>query len=157
MVEDEDVSGGNGKSEGIEMEKLPKFLPSCHKEAENLDIIFTCSGAASVGKIGHEVGVLLTNAGQNARLCCTTALAAGSEMHLDIGRRAKRVIVIDGCPMKCATRVMEKAGIKVDYSFTVTDFGMAKQPTLDISDEDVLKIALEIAKRTGIKLNLERR
>ncbi|WP_048147797.1 putative zinc-binding protein [Palaeococcus ferrophilus] len=141
--------------ENVDIKKLPKFLPSCHKEAENLDIIFTCSGAASVGKIGHEVGVLLTNAGQEARLCCTTAVAAGSDMHLDIGRRAKRVIVIDGCPMKCATKVMEKAGMKVDYSFTVTDFGIAKQPTLDISDEDVLKVALEIAGKVGMKLNLK--
>jgi uncharacterized metal-binding protein len=64
-------------AEKVDMEKLPKFLPSCHKEAENLNIIFTCSGAASVGKIGHEVGVLLTKAGQDARLCCTTAVAAG--------------------------------------------------------------------------------
>lgn len=142
-------------SEEVKMEKLPKFLPSCHKEAENLDIIFTCSGAASVGKIGHEVGVLLTNAGQNARLCCTTAVAAGSEMHLDIGKRAKKVIVIDGCPMKCATKVIEKAGIKIDHSFTVTDFGIAKQPTLDISDEDVLKVALAIAEKVGMKLNVK--
>ncbi|WP_435371994.1 putative zinc-binding protein [Thermococcus alcaliphilus] len=142
-------------SEEVKMEKLPKFLPSCHKEAENLDIIFTCSGAASVGKIGHEVGVLLTNAGQNARLCCTTAVAAGSEMHLNIGRRAKKVIVIDGCPMKCATKVMEKAGIKTNHSFTVTDFGIAKQPTLDISDEDVLKVALAIAEKVGMKLNVK--
>ncbi|MDV3103517.1 putative zinc-binding protein [Thermococcus waiotapuensis] len=138
----------------VDVEKLPKFLPSCHKEAEHLDIIFTCSGAASVGKIGHEVGVLLTKAGQEARLCCTTAVAAGSEMHLDIGKRARRVIVIDGCPMKCATKVMEKAGIKVDYSFTVTDFGIAKQSTLDINDEDVLKVALEIAEKVGIKFNV---
>ncbi|MDI3474921.1 MAG: hypothetical protein PWQ79_751 [Thermococcaceae archaeon] len=106
-------------------------------------------------KISQEVGVLLTNAGQNARLCCTTAVAAGSEMHLDIGKRAKRVIVIDGCPMKCATKVMEKAGIKVDHRFTVTEFGIAKQPTLDISDEDVLKVALAIAENVGMKLNVK--
>ncbi|BAA29975.1 147aa long hypothetical protein [Pyrococcus horikoshii OT3] len=141
--------------EKVDMEKLPKFLPLCHKEAENLDIIFTCSGAASVGKIGHEVGVLLTKAGEAARLCCTTAVAAGSEMHLDIGRRARRVIVIDGCPMKCATKVIQKAGIKIDYSFTITDFGIAKQPTLDISEEDVLKVALAIAEKVGIKLNVK--
>jgi len=143
------------ETEKVNMEKLPKFLPSCHKEAEKLDIIFTCSGAASVGKIGHEVGVLLTNAGQTARLCCTTAVAAGSEMHLNIGHRAKKVIVIDGCPMKCATKVIEKAGIKIDHSFTVTDFGIAKQPTLNISDEEVLKVALQIAKEVGMKLNVK--
>ena len=135
-------------------EKLPKFLPLCHKEAERLYIIFACSGAASVGKIGHEVGVLLSKAGKRARLCCTTAVAAGSEMHIDIGRRAKKVIVIDGCPMKCATKVIRKAGIDIDYSFTITDFGIAKQPTLDISDGEVVRIASEIAKKIGEELKI---
>ena len=143
------------ETEKVDMEKLPKFLPICHKEAEKLYIIFTCSGAASVGEIGHEVGVLLTNAGQSARLCCTTAVAAGSKMHIDIGHRAKKVIVINGCPMKCVTKVMKKAGIKIDYDFTITDFGIAKKPTLDISQEDVLNIALQIAEKVGMKLNVK--
>lgn len=134
--------------------RKPILLPSCHREAENLHIIFACSGAASVGEIGHQVGVLLTETNHDARLCCTTAIASGSEMHLEIGRRAKSVIVINGCPMKCATKVMEKAGIKVDYEFTITEMGIKKQPTLDITEEEVLKIALEIARRIGMNLDL---
>jgi len=76
-------------------------------------------------------------------------------MHIDIGHRAKRVIVIDSYPMKCATKVIEKADIKIDHSFTVTDFGITKQPTLDVSDEDVLKVALQIAEEVGMKLNVK--
>lgn len=120
------------------MKESPKLLPVCHKEAEKLAIIFVCSGAASVGKIGHEVGVLLTNGSERARLCCITAVAAGSQTHIDIGKRAKKVIVIDGCPMKCATKVIEKAGVKIDHSFTVTEFGIPKIPTLDVTDGDVM-------------------
>lgn len=140
-------------AEENKIERLPRFLPLCHKEAENLDIIFVCSGASSVGEIGHEVGVLLTNKGERARLCCTTAVAAGSKMHLDIGKRARRVIVINGCPMNCATKVIEKAGIKIDYSFTITDFQVPKQPTLDIDKEEVVRIAHEIAEKIGVKLH----
>jgi len=45
--------------------------------------------------------------------------------------------------------------IKIDHSFTVTDFGIAKQPTLNISDEEVLKVALQIAEEVGMKLNVK--
>jgi len=37
-----------------------QLLPVCSKEAERLDIILVCDGAASVGQVGHEVAVKLT-------------------------------------------------------------------------------------------------
>ena len=44
-----------------EMEKGKwQLLPSCSKEAEGLDIILACDGAASVGQEGHDVAVKLT-------------------------------------------------------------------------------------------------
>jgi len=37
-----------------------QLLPTCSKEAEGLDIILACDGAASVGQEGHDVTVKLT-------------------------------------------------------------------------------------------------
>lgn len=67
-----------------------RMLPLCTKEAENLDIILACDGAASVGQVGHQVAVELTNTNKAARMCCITAVAAESKVHLDIARRAHR-------------------------------------------------------------------
>jgi uncharacterized metal-binding protein len=136
-----------------EVNKNWNLLPSCSKEATNLDIIFACDGAASVGQVGNEVAKDLTNRGVGARMCCTAAVGAGSEVHVNIGKNAKRVIVINGCANKCTSKIMEQRGIKVDYEFTISEMGVKKIPTLDFDPEDVKKIAEIIAEKVGYNNN----
>jgi len=120
-------------------------LPPCHKEAENLDIILVCDGAASVGQVGHEVGVKLTKEKPNqARMCCLSAVAAGSKVHIDIARKAKRLIAINGCGNKCTGKILENLGIKPTYEFTIVNEDVEKIPTLDFDPADIERIAKKI-------------
>ena len=52
-----------------------KMLPICGKEAENLNIILACGGAANVGLIGYLAAVELTKEGK-ARMCYITPVGA---------------------------------------------------------------------------------
>ncbi|MEM3661033.1 MAG: putative zinc-binding protein [Thermoproteota archaeon] len=122
----------SGEKEGI------RILQPCHQVAEQENMVWVCDEAANVGQIGHEIGVLLTNLGK-ARMCCTTAVAAGSKPHLDIAGRAKRNIVINGCGNKCASKVLENAGRKIDYEIDISKY-LRKIPTLDIYEADVQRI-----------------
>ena len=103
------------------------------------DPFWVCDGAANVGQIGHAVGVLLTNL-DKARMCCTTAVAASSKPHLEIAEKAKKNIVINGCSNRCASKVMEKAGRRIDYEIDISKY-LQKVPTLDIYEAGVKKIA----------------
>lgn len=125
-------------------------LPLCHKEAENLDIILVCDGAASVGQVGHEVGVKLNKENPNkARMCCLSAIAAGSKVHIDIAKKAKRLIVINGCGNKCTSKILENLNIKPTYEFTIVNEGVEKVPTLDFDADDVERIAKKIVETIG--------
>lgn len=125
-------------------------LPACAVDTEKLDIIFACDGAASVGQVGNRVAIDLTNAVGDARMCCTTAVGAGSEQHVNIGKRAKRVIVINGCVNRCASKVMEQRGVEVAHEYIIAKMGVSKISTLDFSEEDVARIAAQIAQETGL-------
>jgi uncharacterized metal-binding protein len=125
-------------------------LPACAVDAEKLDIIFPCDGAASVGQVGNRVAIDLTNAGGNARMCCTTAVGAGSEQHVGIGKRARRVIVINGCVNRCASKVMEQRGVEVDHEYIIAKMGVSKVPTLDFGQVDAERIAAQIAQEVGL-------
>lgn len=127
-------------------QNLFKMLPHCSKEAENLDIIFACDGAASVGQVGHAVAVKLTNEQENARMCCITAVAAESKTHIDIAKRAKKLIVIDGCANKCASKILEKLGIPYSYEIVIANEEVNKVPTLDFEEKDVDRISEKIAR-----------
>jgi uncharacterized metal-binding protein len=122
-----------------EEKKEPKILEDCYKSAEHENIIWVCDGAANVGQVGHAVGVLLTYL-DKGRMCCTSAVAAGSKPHLDIAERAKKNIVINGCANRCASKILEKAGKKIHYEIEISKY-LRKVPTLDIYEADVKKIA----------------
>ena len=126
-------------------EKKPKMLPLCAKEAENLNIILVCGGAANVGLIGYLAAVELTKNGE-ARMCCITPIGAKTSSYIDISKRAKKLIIINGCQNQCAKKVAEQAGInKIDYNLIVSDV-IKKAPTFDISDENVKLIMDKIRK-----------
>jgi len=122
-----------------EKKKEPKILKECYKVAEHENVIWVCDGAANVGQIGQAVGVLLTNL-DKARMCCTTAVAAGSKPHLEIAERAKKNIAINGCGNRCASKILEKVGKKIHYEITISKY-LQKVPTLDIYMGDVKRIA----------------
>jgi len=126
------------------MERKWDLLPVCSKEAENLDIIFACDGAASVGQVGHDVAVKLTKKQEGARMCCLSAVAAESKPHVGIAQKARKLIVINGCANQCASKILEKLNIQPGYEIIIAKEGVDKIPTLDFDDQDVERIANKI-------------
>ncbi|MFZ5860115.1 MAG: putative zinc-binding protein [Spirochaetota bacterium] len=124
-------------------------LQGCSTDTENMDIIFACDGAASVGQVGNHVAIDLTNAGVGARMCCTAAVGAGSDAHVNIGKRARRVIAINGCANRCVSKIMEQRGVKVAHEYVIATMGVSKIPTLDFNEADVERISKKIAEDLG--------
>lgn len=127
------------------MEKNVQILPLCAKEAENLDIILACDGAASVGQVGHDVAVKLTKEHEGARMCCLSAVAAESKPHVGIAQKARKLIVINGCANRCASVILQKLNIAPSYEIVIAKEGVEKIPTLDLDPQDVERIANKIA------------
>ena len=124
-----------------------KMLPLCGKEAENLNIVLTCGGAANVGLIGYLAAVELTKEGK-ARMCCITPVGAKIPFYVDIAKRAKKIIVLNGCENQCAKKVVEQAGVKIDHNFIVSEM-IKKIPTFDIKDDDIKLVKDRIEKDLG--------
>ena len=123
-----------------------QLLPKCSTDADHLDIILACDGAASVGQVGHEVAVKLTREVDEARMCCLSAVAARSKPHVAIARDARRMIVINGCANRCASKILENMGLEIDYEITIAKEGVDKLPTLDFDQKDVLRLSDKIMK-----------
>lgn len=121
------------------------LLPHCATHAEKLIIVATCDGASSVGQIGNEVARRLNKIYPDlVRMCCLSAVAAGSQTHIDIFRRARAVIAINGCQLMCASNALKQKGIKPAYEVVVVKEGVNKLPSLDYDEEDVKRITDKI-------------
>jgi len=79
-------------------------------------------------------------------MCCITAVAAESKVHVDIARRARKLIIINGCANRCASKVLERLSIPYGYEIVIAEEGVKKVPTLDYDKADVERIAKKIAK-----------
>jgi len=113
--------------------------------------IFCCFGCMS--SAGTLTGVAALEAykrldKQKTGLFCTSAIAAGIPKHRKTTEKAKTIIVIDGCQNKCATKILEKDGFKIDKKLNLLqDLKIPKigpfKP-FDYKEEDLEKTVAEI-------------
>jgi uncharacterized metal-binding protein len=120
--------------------------------------IFCCFGCMS--SVGTLTGVAMLEAykkldKEKNGLFCISAIAAGVPKHRKTTEQAKRIIVIDGCYNKCAKKILEANGFKVDkYLNLLLDLDIPKIgpfKTFDYSQEDLEKAVNEIVKMAAVK------
>lgn len=66
---------------------------------------------------------------------------------IEPARAARSIIAIDGCPVRCAAKTLEQAGLVPDLHLIVTDFDIKKSYDLAVPIRFVEMIAQEIESR----------
>lgn len=104
-------------------------------------MLFACSGGGSnVGQIANSAALEATIEGK-AKMYCLAGLGGHVPGIIEAARQAKKVIVIDGCPVLCAKKTVEHAGLVVDELIVVTDEDIEKTPgEFKITLEEIDKI-----------------
>jgi uncharacterized metal-binding protein len=84
------------------------------------DILFlACAGGANIGQISNQAAVELAKEGKG-RLFCLAGIGA----HLDamiVVAKERLLVAIDGCPVQCAKKILDHAGLPAALSVVVTD------------------------------------
>ena len=98
----------------------------CCTEKPHPRILFTCSGCCTEGEISDKIGRQLRQNGY-ARCggSCLAGVSAGYPRFINAIKDASEVVSIDGCPMTCAKRTLEKASFH-PRSFVLTSMGLAE-------------------------------
>jgi uncharacterized metal-binding protein len=88
-------------------------------------LIFACSGASDVGAIADQAGRKLASEGVG-KFYCLARIGGRVSGIMASTEAASDILVIEGCNLDCARRVMELAGFKKFKYLRVTDLGMKK-------------------------------
>ena len=88
-------------------------------------LIFSCSGCADVGEISDRAARQLTRDGIG-KMFCLVGLGAHINNFLISTGAAGKILVIDGCPVDCARKLVEHAGFGDISHLRITDLGMEK-------------------------------
>ncbi|NVO66713.1 putative zinc-binding protein [Methanofollis tationis] len=99
-------------------------------------IIFPCAGASNVGQLTNIVALELEDEGYGT-FACTLNLATGSAEMKEQCREADEIVVLDGCPNRCAATVAAAQGIEPDQGVVVSELGIEISHDFEISDEEI--------------------
>lgn len=109
-------------------------IPECNCSAGEL-MIFPCAGACNVGQLANDLAKDLSNRGVG-KMACIAAVGAGGMMAISAAKQTKALLVLDGCPVGCAKKILEKNGLNVTHQVLMTDVGMKKTDVLSYSKEE---------------------
>ncbi|MBP7496559.1 MAG: putative zinc-binding protein [Bacteroidales bacterium] len=98
---------------------------SCNDKAEK--IVMSCSGASDVGQISDLLARKLRD-NKVRSMKCLTMIAIDNKPLIEAVQNSN-TLVIDGCPIDCGRRILEKAGLSNFSYMRITDYGLVKGKT----------------------------
>jgi uncharacterized metal-binding protein len=102
-------------------------------------MIISCSGASNTGCYADRVARVLAESKQ-ANMICLPKVAINDEKLIEsVKNTDKKVVVIDGCPINCAEKILHEKGINNMIHLNTTDFGITKGKT-PVTDEKLTEI-----------------
>ena len=109
---------------------------SCGDEGKTR-IIYSCSGIGSnVGQLANAAACRLASDGYGGG-SCLAGVGGGIEKLVGVGKAADERIVIDGCPVACAKKIMNDKRLRIDRYVMITELGVIKTPGPAFDENDV--------------------
>ena len=88
-------------------------------------LLFACSGGADVGALADQVARKLTADGV-AKMFCLAGIGGRVSGIVKTTEAAAKIVAIDGCPLNCARKTLEQAGITDFTHIQLADLGFQK-------------------------------
>jgi len=106
--------------------------------------ILPCQGSSNTGVMTSKV-MLEKVDGNKYKTVCALGLPLGIEGIIKNGKKNEKFVALNGCPIKCASKALESAGIVNYEEINVTELGIQK--TGDMKDLDgIEKVREELDK-----------
>jgi uncharacterized metal-binding protein len=90
-------------------------------------IVIACSGACDLGQVTDLVARKLRD-DKIRKMNCLAAVAAGIQPTIE-AFNAANLLLLDGCPVDCGKKILDKAGIENYKYLRMTDLGYKKGQT----------------------------
>ncbi|KNY30301.1 putative zinc-binding protein [Pseudobacteroides cellulosolvens] len=148
--------------EVINIEKTKNVCSLCEdyakEQSEKPIVIMSCEGACLRGEVSRRAANIICHSllpEKTVRLCLGGAFTKDGGQR-NLVRNSKKVVALEGCLIKCASRMMK--GVISDlnpdiiitdklFSFDTNIFGINEMP-----EEDIAANSLEVAKKIAEKL-----
>jgi uncharacterized metal-binding protein len=101
-------------------------------------LLYACSGGANVGEVSDKAARELMFSGCGT-MFCLAGLGGDIQGMVQTARDADLNLVLDGCPMDCAKKIFDRAGLTNYVQVKVTDLGIEKKKGVRAADSEVAR------------------
>ncbi len=108
-------------------------------------MILACAGGSYAGQLTNQAAVELTREGFG-RLFCLAAIGARLSGFVDSAKKVPQMVVLDGCEVACAKKVLEQAGVPVRGHLVLTQLGIDKTKP---GEEDLARVKAAVQSLPG--------
>lgn len=113
---------------------------------KNLPLVYSCSGCSSAAQMANYVAVKLDRSGV-AEMSCIAGVGGDVPSLLKVAHSARPIIAIDGCPLACTAKCLERHDIKPDTHLQLQDYGVKKRLHTDFDQHQADRIVALVAAR----------
>ena len=113
---------------------------SCNEIAEK--VVMSCSGQSDVGELTDLVARKLKK-NKDRTMKCLAQVAIDNKALIE-SLKSSNLLILDGCPVDCAKKIAEKAGLSGFAYIRMTDLGYKKNQTS--INEETVNAVYEVAK-----------
>lgn len=103
-----------------------------------IKLLFSCSGAADVGELSDVVARKL-NQETDLSMYCLAGIGGKVSGIIKTTEAADKIFIIDGCPINCAKKSLDEAGIENYEHIQLANLGFEKGKTA-ITDENMMVV-----------------
>ena len=104
-----------------------------------LPLVYSCSGCSSAAQMANHVALQLDRRGA-AEMSCIAGVGGDVPSLLKIAGSGRPIVVIDGCPLVCAQKCLERHGITPDQHVQLADCGVKKRFHEDFDREEAEEV-----------------
>lgn len=120
-------------------------LPSAagHHQPVSKAVVYACSGCSDAGELADRIARRLAASGA-AEMSCLAGIGGRVKSLMTKGENASEILVIDGCPLNCARKTLELAGLTKFQHLGLNELGLRKGQS-PVTDERI-NLGVEAAK-----------
>jgi uncharacterized metal-binding protein len=111
-----------------------------------LPLVYSCSGCSSAAQLANHVALQLDRRGV-AEMSCIAGVGGDVPSLLKVAKSGRPILVIDGCPLECAKKSLERHGVVPNEYVQLAEQGVRKRFHADFDPEQAAQI---LARLTGV-------
>ncbi len=102
-------------------------------------LVYSCSGCSSAAQLTNRIAINLDRCGI-AEMSCIVGIGGDVPSLLRTAHSGRPIVVLDGCPLRCAHSCLARHNLKPDLHFELNRFGVRKRRGVDCEPDEADRI-----------------